>query len=213
MQITSPQRLLLPTLVAGVLMVGYLVLRPYGDAGSEAEVAGAFASTAWVVSHVLGLLAIAAIGLLTLRLAEVCDGAPARLARRSGLLGVVLVLPYYGAETFGLHALGHWAAVDPAVLALTEEIRQQPVAITMFGIGLVLLAVAGIAIGITWSRAGSGLLSGGAWPLAVAIAALAPQFYLPPAGRVAFGLVFGLAAAIFAAAILSARRAIQAPAR
>lgn len=197
----TTRHLLAPTVGTGVLMAAYLVLRPYGDAGTDAETAEAFAATAWVVSHLLGALALASAGRLALRLADLVDGVTARLARWSGLLGVVLVLPYYGAETFGLHAVGRQALTDPSALALAEEIRSQPLALATFGAGLILLSVAGVAIALTATRA-LGTPAGWTWPLGLAIALFPAQFALPPAGRIAFSVAYLLVAALFAAATL-----------
>lgn len=197
----ASRHLLAPTVGTGVLMAVYLLLRPYGDAGTEVEAAQAFASTAWVIAHVCGALALASVGWLGLRLADLADGGAARLARWSGLLGAVLVLPYYGAETFGLHAVGHQALTDPAALTLAEEIRNQPVALATFGIGLLLLSVAGVAIALTATR-GLGMVSWSAWPLGLAIALFPAQFALPPVGRLAFGIAYLLTAALFFAAAL-----------
>src|SRR3546814_18443724 len=105
-----------------------MLARPYGAAGSDAQTAAAFASTAWVVSHVCGALALASVGRLGLRLADRSDTLTARTARWTGLGGAVLVLPYYGAETFGLHAIGTRAPQDPAPLSLSGEVRHQPAA-------------------------------------------------------------------------------------
>ena len=102
------------------------------------------------------------------------------------------MLPYYGAETFGLHALGRAAlAGDQGVLQLVDDIRDQPVALTMFGLGLILLAVCGLLVALAWHRRTGSLA---AWPLGVLMALLLPQFYLPPTGRMAYGVLYAVAA-------------------
>lgn len=199
------RQLLAPTVGTGVLMAVYLLVRPYGDAGSESENAQAFASTAWLVAHVCGALALASVGRLGLRLADLTDSVAARVARWSGLAGAVLVLPYYGAETFALHVIGRQALTDPAALALAEEVRNVPVALATFGIGLVLLMVAGVAIGIAATRALALRPAWAAWPLAALIALFPVQFFVPPAGRMAFGVLYALAAALFAVAAVRSR--------
>ena len=40
------------------------------------------------------------------------------------------------------------------------------------------------------------------WPLGIAIALVLPQFYLPPVGRMAFGVAYLLAAAVLAGSVL-----------
>jgi len=192
----------MPTVATGVLMAAYLVLRPYGDQQeAPAAVAEAFASSYWIVAHVCGALALASFAGLTVRLADLADGSAARLARRSGLLGAVLVLPYYGAETFGLHAMGRAALDgDPAALEAVDGIREQPVAIVMFVAGLLLLAASGVAVAVAWQGLSYSARWAG-WPIGLVMALVLPQFWLPPSGRVAFGVVYLLAAVVFAAAI------------
>ena len=165
--------------------------------------AAAFASPWWVVAHVAGALALVGFGRLVLRLADLeRDRFVTRLLRWAGLAGVVLVLPYFGAETFALHVIGrHAAAGDTSLLALVDEIRNQPVAITMFGLGLLLLAVAGIAFALAWTRRTG---SRAAWPLGVLMALVLPQFYLPPVGRMTFGVAYLLAALLLAVGVLRA---------
>ena len=194
--------LLVPLGTTGILMAAYLLVRPYGDmTSSAAEQAAAFASPWWVVAHVAGALALVGFGRLALRLADLeRDWFVTRLARWAGLAGVVLVLPYFGAETFALHVIGrHAAAGDTWLLALVDEIRNQPVAITMFGLGLLLLAVAGIAFALAWTRYTA---SRTAWPLGILLALVLPQFYLPPVGRMAFGVAYLLAAVLLAVTVL-----------
>lgn len=197
--------LLVPLGMTGSLMAVYLLARPYGDspgvASTAAQQAAAFASPWWVVAHVAGALALVGFGRLTLRLADLeGEWFVTRLARWAGLAGVMLVLPYFGAETFALHVIGlHATSGETGLLVLVEEIRNQPVAITMFGVGLLLLAVAGIAFALAWTRYAG---NRAAWPLGVLMALMLPQFYLPPVGRMAFGLLYLLAAIGLGAAIL-----------
>lgn len=197
--------LLVPLGMTGILMAVYLLARPYGDlAASAAERAAAFASPWWVAAHVAGALALAGFGRLALRLSDIArESFAARLARWAGLAGVVLVLPYFGAETFALHVIGRRAAAgETSLLPLVDEIRNQPVAIATFGLGLLLLAVAGIAFALAWTRLAG---SRAAWPLGVLVALVLPQFYLPPVGRMAFGVAYLLAAAVLAGSVLRRR--------
>ncbi len=197
--------LLVPLGMTGILMAVYLLGRPYGDspavASTGAEQAAAFASGWWVAAHVAGALALAGFGRLALRLSDLArESFTARLARWAGLAGVVLVLPYFGAEAFALHVIGRRvAAGETSLLVLVDEIRNQPVAITLFALGLFLLAVAGIAFALAWTRYAG---SRAAWPLGVLMALVLPQFYLPPVGRMAFGVAYLLAAAVLAGSVL-----------
>lgn len=185
---TTTRHLIAPTIATGVLMAGYLLLRPYGDVEQGAAMAEAFASPAWVAAHILGALALASFARLALRVADLGDSTTARIGRFTGLAGAVLVLPYYGAETFGLHAVGRRALADPGTLELVDPIRNQPAALTMFGLGLVLLAVAAVCVGRVLGRP--------AWPLAAAMALVLPQYFLPPFARMAFGVATLIAAVI-----------------
>ncbi len=150
-----------PALVAGLAMAAYLALRPYPDD---------FTSPWWIVSHTSGMLAFVALAVLA-------DRVGGRV-RPLVALGVALVLPYYGAETFGLAA-----GANP------DLARYHPVALAMFVAGLLLVAVGGVLLGIR-QRA--------ALPLGIMMALVLPQFFLPPAGRIAFGIVFALAALWYA---------------
>ncbi len=206
MHSSTTRPLLAPTLGTGGLMAAYLLLRPYGDTGSDLDVARALASTSWVVAHVCGAAALACFGWLTVRLHDAVDGTATRVARATGLLGTMLVLPYYGAETFGLHAVGVRAvAGDTTALDLVDQIRNQPAAITAFGLGLLLLAVAGITTAVAWSRADLAGPTWAAWPLGVAVALVLPQFYLPPSGRMAYGVAYLVAALLLAAGSAGSR--------
>ncbi|NLE97539.1 MAG: hypothetical protein GX596_06065 [Propionibacterium sp.] len=178
-----------PLVGTGLLMTVYLVLRPYGDHDGATTIAaaGAFASGWWIVAHLAGALALVSFARLALRLHDLAGSPLTRAARSLGLAGAVLVLPYYGAETFALHALGRRAlSGDPAALALVPDIRDGVVAMITFGLGLLLLAASAVTAAIAWRRRTG---SNAAWPLAVLIVAFLPQFFLPPAGRVAYGLL------------------------
>ncbi|NYF98409.1 hypothetical protein [Janibacter cremeus] len=203
---SATHHLVMPAAASGALMVAYLLLRPYGDAGSSTspEAAAAFASGWWVVAHLAGALALVQLARVGLRIDDLLGTTTTSIARWSGLAGAVLVLPYFGAETFGLHAIGRVGLIDPAALALVEEVRGHPAALTTFGIGLLLLAVCGITTALAWSgavRSGRWTApSWAAWPLGIGAALVLPQFYLPPSGRMAFGLAYAAAAVVLAVA-------------
>ena len=75
--------------------------RPFSDESSLAG-AKAFSSGAWVIAH---LLAVMAFILFTLGLLDLALRLRAKLAWWSLIvswIGVGLTLPYYGAEVFGL---------------------------------------------------------------------------------------------------------------
>ena len=99
-----------------------------------------------------------------------------------------MTLPYYGAESYGLHAVATRAAAGEAIdlLAVAEAVRYQPAAVTTFGLGLVLLAVGGVLAGVAVWRSGV-LPRASGIAFAAGFALFLPQFYLPPAGRIAHG--------------------------
>lgn len=213
----TTRRLLAPTLGTGVGMCLYLLLRPYGDTSADpAQVAAAFASPRWVGAHLLGMVALTSAARLALRLHDITPGPLTRAGRWSGLAGLVLVLPYYGAETFAVHVLGSRAlAGDPGALVVAQQIRDHGLAMGLFGLGLALLALSGWASAQAFARLGSttggGIRRWAAWPLGACIALVLPQFFLPPAGRMAFGLLT-LAAALLVA-VVAARPATTSPER
>lgn len=205
----TPRDLLLPTALTGVLMALYLLLRPYGDhaGATTADAAAAFADGRWVLAHVAGALALVHVARIAVRLHDVVGSTTTRVARWAALGGAVLVLPYYGAETFALHVIGRAATQDQALLALVPQVREQPVAVVGFALGLALLAVGAVLVALAWSRVatGWGAPSWAAWPLTTAVVLVLPQFSLPPAGRMAFGLAYLAAAGVLVAAVARAQ--------
>lgn len=207
-----PQRMMtVYALLAGALMATFQLARPWGDIGEEPDaMAGAFADTRWVIAHLAGAASFVMLALLADAVAAKSSTAAAegdssrpRVARIAKVLmaaGAVLVLPYYGAETFALHEIGRFvqsgASID--VVALSDAIRMNIAAVTLFGIGLLLIAVAGICLSMASVRAG--VASWGAWPIGVLAALALPQFALPPVGRMTYGVVFLVAAILFAVA-------------
>lgn len=198
------RHLVMPAASAGVLMAVYLLMRPYGDATSSAsqQAAAAFAGRWWVPAHLAGALALVELGRLGLRIDDLLSSTTTMIARWSGLAGAVLVLPYFGAEAFGLNAIGRLGLTDPTALSLVEEVRGHPAALTTFGVGLVLLAVSGVSTALAWQEAARtghwAVPAWAAWPLGIGAVLVLPHFYLPPAGRMTFGIVFAVAALILA---------------
>lgn len=182
--------------LAGVLFVVYPALRLYSpETGMQG--AEAFASGRWTAAHLCGILAFV---LLAQTVARMGFGRAAAIAIG---FGAALVLPYYGAEVFGVGAVGRRALdhADPGLLGLVDDIRFGGPAVTLFGAGLVLLAIGGLIAGpALWAsrRAAGILLTGG-------LVLYLPQFYFPPALRVAHGAALGLAM------ILLAREQLRTP--
>ncbi|MDN5933312.1 MAG: hypothetical protein L0I24_19980 [Pseudonocardia sp.] len=172
---------------AGALFALYPLARPYGDV-TPGGAAAAFASPLWPVAH---LAAVAAFVLAGVGIAALRTGRSGRAALAVWIAGAALVLPYYGAETYALHALA--VAGVPDVPALAEVVRMDAVGVTAFGAGLVLLAAAGVLTAVAVGRAGI--------PFAVGMVLFLPQFFAEPWLRVGHGLLLGAGCLILAAAL------------
>jgi hypothetical protein len=203
-----------PWIAAGVGFATYPAVRPYADETTYAGLA-VMASDAWLLAHLLGVLAFAALPIGLSRLGRRLAPEGSRAADSLGplsYLALVLLLPYYGAETFGLHAIGQYARPgDPALLTVVDGVRYQPVAIILFGLGLLTLAVVGVLLAITtWSQGAAlraaGLVSG------VGLALYLPQFFGTPTIRVAHGVLLGLGCLAIGFAARSLATAAEVPA-
>lgn len=196
--------------VAGLSFIAYPALRPYGPE-SGAGGAADFASDAWLVAHAFGMLGFVALA-LTLRRAAVTspwprNGRPLREVETRMWLAVALLLPYYGAEAYGLHELGRYATRtgDVGVLDVADKFRYAPLEVTTFALGLLLLVlVGGRIIHGLWSsspvgRTG-GLLAG------LGLVTYLPQFFGPGEIRVAHGVLLGLGLLLMAASLSRADR-------
>ncbi len=182
--------------VSGILFVLYPAIRPFSDE-SSLQGALAFASSAWVLAHSLAMLAfiLLTLGLLGLylRLQATAVERGALLALVLSWIGVGLTLPYYGAEVFGLHAIGQAALGqhNPALLSLVNSVRWEQ-GIVFILTGLVLLASGTILFAIAIWRSGI-LLKWSGIPLAIGFALFIPQFTTSQFVRVGFGLFILLA--------------------
>jgi hypothetical protein len=205
---TRNTRVALGLAVAGVAFAAYPALRPYGpEQGLEG--AADFGANAWLAAHALGMLGFVVLA-FTLRAAAAGSpwawaGRPLREVETRAWLAVALLLPYYGAEAYGLNQVGRYALDhrDAGVLDVADAFRYAPFEITTFSLGLLALVLVGgrLAHGLwrsgTLARTG-GLLAG------LGLATYLPQFFLPPAGRIVHGLVLGLGLVLVAVA--TARR-------
>jgi hypothetical protein len=159
-----------------------------------AEVAsGPLASPPWVAAHLLLTLAFALLPLGLIAIATALAETPAaRRARRGTLVGVVgigLVLPAVGVETYAMPVLGrlYLDGVTGVAPALAWMYRG-PMTLVML-VGLLLLALGAVDLARAAWR--SGLLPrGGAVALAVGLALWLPL--LPRSVRVADGLLIGI---------------------
>ncbi|MGG3448562.1 hypothetical protein [Domibacillus aminovorans] len=181
--------------ISGILFVLYPALRPFSDETSM-EGATAFASTEWLVAHMLAIVAFTLLPLGLLGLHNSLQGT----ARNSltnwafvlCLVGIGLVLPFYGGETFGLHAIGQEAIrQQSAELVSLANIVRSGAGLVMFLIGLLLLGIATILFAIAIWRSGkypkwSGL------PFAFGMCLYIPQFFVGQPLRVVHGLLVAI---------------------
>src|SRR6201987_4456441 len=169
---------------AGVLFAAYPALRPWHDEGTVAGATAWMSSTAWVAAHFFAMLAfiLMPLGLLALRAALAATRAEplALTAAVLAWIGSGLVLPYYGAEDFGLHAIAGSAGSRADLLSLVHAVRFQPLAMTIFAAGLLLLAAAAIMTAVAVWRSGV-LPRTSAILFATGIALFLPQFVSPAA--------------------------------
>jgi hypothetical protein len=194
-----------PFVIAGGLLVLYPALRPWTDITPEGAPA-AFTSPAWIPAHLAAVVAFVLVAFALLRMHRVLarsGGArPARLAVALWAAGATFVLPYYGAEAFVLPVIGERVVRtgDVSLLELAEAFRMGPWPATTFAAGLLLLAVAGVLVAVAVARS-SGLPRWAGIPFAVAFALYLPQFFGPPALRIAHGVLVALGCVLLAAAM------------
>ena len=198
----------LSLVVSGILFVLYPAIRPFSDE-SSLQGALAFASSSWVLAHSLAMLAfiLLTLGLLGLylRLQATSVERPALWALVLSWIGVGLTLPYYGAEVFGLHAIGQAALQqqNPALLSLVNAVRwEQGIAFIL--VGLILLAIGTILFAIVIWRSGI-LLRWSGIPLAIGFALYIPQFTTSQFVRVGHGLFILLACLVLAWSMMASK--------
>ncbi|HEX6443795.1 MAG TPA: hypothetical protein VF053_01815 [Streptosporangiales bacterium] len=200
--------------VAGVLFLVYPVVRPYSDEASM-QGAAAIGSPWWVVAHLCAVVGFVLLPLGLLVLRDLVAGSDAARLAGSALvvtwIGVGFVLPYYGAEIFGLNALARRVerTGDASLLGLASDVRYAPAALATFGLGLVALAVGAVLVGVTLWRAMPSLRWAGI-VFAVAFVLYLPQFFGPPFLRMAHGVLVAVGCASVAVAV---RRGVPRPAR
>jgi hypothetical protein len=179
--------------LSGLFFVLYPAIRPFS---SEVGLDGAraFASSRWIVAHSFGILGFVLLALGSLGLYERLRDTPVGMRMLKAvvllLLGVGLTIPYYGAEVFGLHAVGQRALAhnDPALVKpLIHAIRWEA-GIWFIIIGLLLLAVGAIITATAVWRSRSIHRWAGV-PLAVGLVLYIPQFTGPQPVRIAHGFL------------------------
>ena len=194
--------------VAGLLFVLYPAIRPFSDETGLGG-AAAFGSAAWVLAHSLAVIAFVLLELgmfgAYLHLQESEGERPMLVAIVLTCFGIGLTLPFYGAEVFGLHAIGQAALKqnNPALVSLASDVRGEP-GIWFVITGLVLLGAGTIAFAIAvWKSRPMSRWIG--IPLAVGFSLYIPQFVAPQAIRVAHGLLITVACMLIAWNLVGSR--------
>ena len=205
---------------AGVAFLLFPLLRPWPDESvATTDLAVAFASDRWVLSHLCGILGLALLApaLLGLRTVLARGGAPddggAGPGGRAGVgsatwaliaawVGAGLAALYFGAEIFGLRTIAEAALRedDLGLLADVEVLRTQPWALTLFGAGLLLIAGAGVLAAVALWRAGTRPRWAGV-PLALGLALVLPQFFGGPELRITHGALVAAGCLLAAVAV------------
>lgn len=179
--------------VAGVAFAAFPVLRPYVD-GPQV-----WAHPLWVPAHLLGALGftllVPGLAAVWARLRGTPGEGPAWAALLLAGAGAALVLPYFGAESYGLAALS-----GPGSEAVAEAIRMGPYAISTFGLGLLAVAAAGVAV-LVAARRGGGVPVAGAAVVAAGLVLYLPQFFGTPPLRIAHGVLLAVGCLLLAAGL------------
>jgi hypothetical protein len=183
-----------------VLFILYPAVRPWADESTVDGAITAMSSGAWVASHLFAMIGFILVPLALLALWDAVRGTRAErlafAAMVTSWIGAGLTLPYYGAEDFGLNAVATKAAEGQQfdLLDMVEAVRYNPVAATTFLIGLLALGVGAVlAAAAVWRSGVLARYSG--IPFAVGFALFIPQFFTPPAVRIAHGVLIGVGSA------------------
>ena len=178
--------------IAGILFFLYPAIRPFSDE-TTLQGAAAFASTAWILAHMLAMVAFTLLVLGLLGLYSALQHTPLErlgfLTLVVGIIGVGLTLPFYGGEAFGLHAIGQEALRQhsSSLVGLAADVRSGPQLI-MFLIGLLTFAIAAVMAAVAIWRSGRYRKWSGV-PFAIGFALYIPQFFGTQPIRVVHGLL------------------------
>ncbi|MEU6860900.1 hypothetical protein AB0B28_18740 [Glycomyces sp. NPDC046736] len=196
--------------LAGVLFVVYEAAAPRAD---QTTLVGAesWTTVGWSVAHIAAIVALILIPLGYGALRGFFEGTrnekTAFLAATTGYIGSGLTISYYGAEVYGLKAIGERAVADgdASMTEVGEAFRMDPTAMTVFAIGLALIAIAAVLAAVAVWRSGT-LNRWSAVPLAVLLVTMLPQYFLPHSARIAWGALVTVAALWLAAELWKAAK-------
>ncbi|UEA58778.1 hypothetical protein LK459_19900 [Gordonia otitidis] len=177
-------------IVAGFLFVLYPLMRGF-DAEDSRHGADSFAAWTWAASHVSAMagFVLIAVALRFLR----GWGAGVEL---TAWLAASLLLPYYGAEAFGLTAVGEWArdTREYDALAIADGFRYAAVPMATFAVGWLLLAAVGLIVIVRAIRASGAVVPRSAAAVAGAcLVVFLPVFFVPGPLRITHGMILGIA--------------------
>lgn len=196
--------------IAGVCFALYPAIRPFSDE-STLRGAEAFTASSWLLAHSLAMIGFILLILGMLGLTSQLRRTTAGSSGITGLvvtwIGVGLTLPYYGAETFALRAVGREALQQKNVdllVTLTKSIRFGEGA-WFFGFGLLAIAIGAILFAIAIWRSGV-LPKWSGVPLALGFSLFFPQFFTPQPVRVGHGLLVLVGCWVAAWSMLPNRR-------
>jgi hypothetical protein len=198
--------------VSGILFVLYPAIRPFSDEASL-QGAEAFASTAWILAHVLAILGfiLLTLGLFSLYISLQQTSAErlAFLALILSWIGVGLTLPFYGGEAFGLHTIGQEAIrqQSSALLDLANDVRSGA-GLVMGLAGLILLAAGAVIAAVAVWRS-STLPKWSGIPFALGFALFIPQFFGTQPIRVAHGMLVAVGCLWMAAGLWQQRSQLR----
>jgi len=177
--------------IAGVLFLVYETVAPR-TAQDTLEGAASWASSGWAVGHVSAIIGLILIPLgwagLRNYLADTRTERLTYLATTLGYIGSALSISYYGAEVYGLRAIGARAVADgdASLTKIGEDFRLDAIAVTVFALGLALIAAAAILAAVAIWRSGTMSRWSGI-PLATAMVLYLPHFSVPHAARIGWG--------------------------
>lgn len=190
----------------GVAFLLYPAVRPWGDETTLAGAAG-MASSQWIVAHLSAVAGFIVVTLSLLALHTLVRGRVSLAALLTTGIGVGLTLPYYGAEVFGVHEAAAQALREhdaTLLVHMTDAIRYQPAAMTMFALGLAALGAGAVLAAVAVARSGR-WNRWSAIPMAAGFALFIPQFFTGAPLRIAHGALIAAGCAWLAIELLRAR--------
>ena len=191
--------------IAGVLFAVYEAAAPRTDQ-TTLDGAASWTTAGWSIAHISAIVGLILIPLGYGAIRGLLEDTPheriAFLAATIGYIGSGLTISYYGAEVYGLKAIGQRAIADrdASLTDVGNDFRLDPTAMTVFAIGLLLIAIAAVLAAVAVWRSGS-LPRWSAVPLAALLVTMLPQYFLTHGMRIAWGVLVAAAALWLASAL------------